>query len=67
MELARLLSVMNEGASVTQGVSSPFRPSFPCEDSTTRAVKGCKTTGCLVCLKGPPPTFDKGTPIWYPD
>jgi hypothetical protein len=24
----------------------------------------CKTPGCIVCLKGPPPSFSKGTPIW---
>jgi len=26
--------------------------------------KLCKTVGCVVCTKGPPPSFTKGTPIW---
>lgn len=51
--------------------SGAFRHPFedPQSDSITyparSVVKGCKTSGCVVCLRGPPPSFEKGTPIWY--
>lgn len=37
----------------------------PNPPSSVQPVLACKTPGCIVCLKGPPPSFEKGTPIWY--
>lgn len=63
----------DSGASFSIDTDNDSSPSSSTQTSTptgspnlsARSVASqCKTPACVVCTKGPPPSFSKGTPIW---